>query len=422
MAPAPGSAQQTSLQPGIWLLDDIRMLYSVFLLTRGFPGYILLLSHWGPARRFCTAPDMNNLCHHTTLSICTHRMRESLRPYVFDKIHPLVSSRIWSRIIVRGHYARQGKDVHISSTEKKDKRFNWQRPTATILDDETLEICCFPGEDYVRHYSLLMAYHLALNDIRQSSAIECFPPSSGDTMGIFERSNLRLMGKVDTVVLGCVEYLVPGEEQVPWETGTSATDQVFAWKVFRRDDEHVVSFLACLVSLWGDTLGTVVRALRQLNDVSCVLYMGKAGSLRPEDTPNNVLVSGEASYVAGKQITWDNVLKPAISAATTARVCHGINVTVPTPLVETDAWFEQWKRKADWVDCEIGHAAEACQANEIKFGYLHLISDNVARYYPQNLATERQPTERLARRRMFQQMQDILSLHLQLGDTAPGPE
>ncbi|PWY83108.1 hypothetical protein BO94DRAFT_599582 [Aspergillus sclerotioniger CBS 115572] len=301
-------------------------------------------------------------------------MYESLSPYVSDRTPTLVSSRIWPRIIVRGH-----QDVLICGANNEDTSFDRQRTTAKMIDSETLEICCFPGKDHVHHYALLIAYHLALNDIQQSSVIECNLPTKVDTMGVIEQSNLRSMGKVDTVVLGCVEDLVvPTDEQDQWETGTSTANRLFAWKLFRRREGGVVSFLTCLFRPWGDILDTVVRALRHLNDVSCVLYTGKAGSLRPDDIPNDMLVTGDISYVAGKRVTWDNVLEPAISAARTSKVCRGINVTVMSPLVETDAWLNEWNGRADWVDCEVGHAAEACHVSQMRFGYLNLISDNVA--------------------------------------------
>ncbi|KAJ5646825.1 hypothetical protein N7490_003197 [Penicillium lividum] len=362
---------------------------------------------------------MAEIFDHEYLAISKHRMRESLKPYVSERLHPLVSECIWSRIIVRGHYVRKGKNVEISATEKKDKGFNWQRPTAKILDDATLEISCFPGKDCVQHYAMLIAYHFALNGKDVSPTIEYFLPPIGDSMSIFLQSNLRLMGDVDTVVLGYVEPLAPTKEPAQWETGTDSTDEIFAWKILRQNGDNVVSFLACLVSLWGDILGDLIRALQPLNNVSCVLYMGKAGSLRPNDTPNDVLVTGEASYFSGQLITWDNALKPAISTAKYAKVCSGINVTVPTPLIETDNWFAQWEGKADWVDCEVGHAANACQEAKIKFGYLHIISDNVAQYHPQNLSTERQPAERLARKKILNQMQEILGLYLGLDDLLP---
>lgn len=158
------------------------------------------------------------------------------------------------------------------------------------------------------------------------------------------------MGDVETVVLGCVEFLEPKEGLVDWETGTDFADQIFSWKIFHQNSRNVVSFLACMVSLWGDALGDLIRGLQILNNVSCVLYMGKAGSLRPNDAPNEVLVTGEASYLDGKLVSWDNALKPAISTARNSKVCCGINVTVPTPLIESDAWFSHWE--GDWSCCE----------------------------------------------------------------------
>ena len=236
---------------------------------------------------------MANSTDHGPLAITTQRMFESLKPYIVERIHPIISERLWSRIIVRGNYARRGSNVNISSTENRDKSFNWHRPTAIVLDNSSLEIACFPGRDYVQHYATMAGYYFALNDGPAPPRIEYYLPPMESALEIFFQSNLRLMGDVDTVVLGCVEFLAPPEEH--WETGTEAIDQIFAWKTIHRDDGHVVSYLACMISLWGDILGDLIRALRALNNVSCVLYMGKAGSLRPTDTPNEFLVTGGAS-------------------------------------------------------------------------------------------------------------------------------
>jgi len=50
----------------------------------------------------------------------------------------------------------------------------------------------------------------------------------------------------------------------------------------------------CLLSrmhgqLWGDISSSLVRVLKRLNSVRCVLYLGKTGSLRPQDHPKPVI-------------------------------------------------------------------------------------------------------------------------------------
>ncbi|KAJ5096029.1 hypothetical protein NUU61_005385 [Penicillium alfredii] len=355
-------------------------------------------------------------------SKATHMMHGSLQAYIDTKIHPLVRSRIWPRIVVRGHYARTGDNVLVSPLEKRDKRFNWHRPTAAVVmegkggsqDAITLEICCFPGRDYVQHYALLIASHLALRGITATmSAVEYIPPSREQCIDLFLQSNLRWMGQVDTVVLGYVDYLASTDPPVAWETGTDAPDQFFAWKQFHRDDGSVVAFVGSMMSLWGDIIGNLVRVLRQLNGVSRVLYMGKAGSLRPQDPPNEVLATGNVSHMDCTVRSWKSTLDGTLANITAIpNLSHGVHVTVPTPLVETDAWFAQWEDRAQWVDCEVGHLVEACQADGIQFAYLHFISDNVARHYPQSLATERDGVVLQARQRVLDTMRRVLADYL----------
>ncbi|CRL27138.1 unnamed protein product [Penicillium camemberti] len=328
-----------------------------------------------------------------------HLMYETLKTYIDGKIHPLIRSRVWPRILVCGHYARSAPDVHISPTEKREKRFNWHRPIAVIVNEFTLEIRCFPGRDYVQHYALLIAYHLNLNSIKAPASV----------------SNLRFMGAVDTVILGYVDHLATNEDYI-WETGTDVPDQLFAWKRFSLADGSVVAFVGSMVSLWGDIIGNVVRTMRTQNNISSVFYMGKAGSLRTQDVPNQVLVTGESSRVDGKLLSWESPLSTTLSTMKIEHLCQGTHVTVPSPLVETEDWLANNKQDADWVDCEVGYLAEACQDNNIRFGYLHFISDNVAQKYIYNLATERQEAVISARKGIWDKVRQILATHLGIED------
>jgi hypothetical protein len=60
-----------------------------------------------------------------------------LMEYLRIKVHHLVDEQDWSHIVVAGSYDRTGI---ISTKEKNDKLFNWQRPTARVGDNR-----CFPG-------------------------------------------------------------------------------------------------------------------------------------------------------------------------------------------------------------------------------------------------------------------------------------
>lgn len=353
---------------------------------------------------------------HDSLQVGQHLMYETLKTYIDGKIHPLIRSRVWPRIRVCGHYARSAPDVHISPTEKREKRFNWHRPIAVIVNEFTLEIRCFPGRDYVQHYALLIAYHLKLNSIKApTSVVEYLLPSSETCVNILLQSNLRFMGAVDTVILGYVDHLATNEDYI-WETGTDVPDQLFAWKRFSLADGSVVAFVGSMVSLWGDIIGNVVRTMRAQNSISSVFYMGKAGSLRTQDVPNQVLVTGESSRVDGKLLSWESPLSTTLSTMKIEHLCQGTHVTVPSPLVETEDWLANNKQDADWVDCEVGYLAEACQDNNIRFGYLHFISDNVAQKYIYNLATERQEAVISARKGIWDKVRHILATHLGIED------
>ncbi|OGE54286.1 hypothetical protein PENARI_c006G00423 [Penicillium arizonense] len=349
---------------------------------------------------------------HDSLQAEKHLMHETLQAYIYGKIHPLIKNRVWPRIVVCGHYSRNGPNVHISPNEKREKRFNWHRPTAVIIDDSTLEIRCFPGRDYVLHYALLIAYYLNLNSIKApASVIEYRLPSSEDCLDLLSQSNLRFMGPVDTVILGYVNHLATNDNY-PWETGTDEPNQLFAWKRSLRADGSTVAFVGSMMSLWGDIIGNAVRTMQVQNNISSVIYMGKAGSLRTQDIPNQVLVTGETSHLNNKILSWKSPLTTTLSTQHIAHLCQGTHITVPSPLVETELWLAMNKHDADWVDCEVGYLAQACQEHNTRFGYLHFISDNVAQRYLYNLATERQDAVISARKDIWDEIRRILALHL----------
>ena len=52
--------------------------------------------------------------------------------------------------------------VRISSLEKKDKPFNWKRPTAAMVGSKMLQLHWFPGVDFVQHYAAITATYLSL--------------------------------------------------------------------------------------------------------------------------------------------------------------------------------------------------------------------------------------------------------------------
>lgn len=98
----------------------------------------------------------------TVASIKTHTMGSSLSEYLRMKVHPDIQNHRWSRIIVKGEHQRDPSKVSISTIEKKDKPFNWQRPSASFPSSETVQLHCFPGTDYVQHYAAITATYLSL--------------------------------------------------------------------------------------------------------------------------------------------------------------------------------------------------------------------------------------------------------------------
>ncbi|CRG87384.1 Unhealthy ribosome biogenesis protein 2 homolog [Talaromyces islandicus] len=298
----------------------------------------------------------------------------ALKAYILPKVHQALQNPNLERLVVKGCYKRHGESLLLSDNEKRDKRFNWHRPTANLLDEGTVELLCFPGRDTVHHQALMAATYFGLFSPRPKAPIVTEQlPCAQDCPAIFENSNLRLMGPVNTVVIGYVDRILPENLQSYWETGTNDPDQIFGWKKFQQRDGDTVVFLGCMISLWGDVLAHLVPALKSFNKAKCILYIGKAGSLRPLDMPNRVIVTGNTSYLNGELISWENPLYSTInnrhSMDVSAHIVQGAHVTVSSPLDETKAWFSDWKDKAQWVDCEVGHIARACKLLDIDFGW-----------------------------------------------------
>ena len=113
----------------------------------------------------------------TVASVKTHTMGSSLHEYLRMKVHPDIQSKRWSRIVVRGEHQRKPSTVRISCTEEKDKPFDWQRPTSSTVGSKTLQLHCFPGVDYVRHYAAITATYLSLTGGQEDIQVQYQPPS-----------------------------------------------------------------------------------------------------------------------------------------------------------------------------------------------------------------------------------------------------
>ena len=328
-------------------------------------------------------------------------MGNSLFEYLRIKVHPVILSQDWSRISVIGKHERQGTSC-VSPIEKEDKPFNWQRPTTVLKDGDAVYLQCFPGHDYVQHYAAIVATQLALQG-KSPEVVQYCLPNSIECMQPLLESNLVEMGPVDIVVMGYVQGLERFTSS-HWEGG--GKDTLFGWQKLPLPHGGAVAFLGCRVSFWGDIAGNVLRALVDTNSVKCVLYVGKLGSLRPEHSPNEWLASGTNSLVLGEPITWTNVLKPFLQKS--SKVVEGDHVTMPSVLDETRNWLSEHREKYDFVDPEIGHMAKASLERGIHFGYLHIISDNVARKYDHDLSNERLGGVISDRKGLLGDIQDIL--------------
>ncbi len=351
----------------------------------------------------------------TVASVETHTMGTSLLEYLRMKTHHDIQNKTWSRIKVIGAHART-PPARVADNEKTDKPFNWQRPTVTILDSETLQLQCFPGIDYTQHYAAIVATYLSLVG-RNPNVVEYRLPSVTERMQPLLQSNLPKMGHADIVIIGYVAALERWTRPDAWEGGSS--DELFSWQKMTASSGATVAFLGCRICFWGDIGANVVRALQTLNGAQCVIYLGKLGSLRAELEPNHWLATGGSSFLNGQNVLWENPLEPFIEQA--PRIIRGRHYSLASVLDETKAWFEERVDGYDWVDPEIGHMAKASVDGGTQYGYLHLVSDNLARKYSHDLSNERLKGVVSMRKELMRAIQEVLQ-RLFDGWCGPGTE
>lgn len=343
------------------------------------------------------------LLNPTVASIKTHTMGNSLTEYLRMKVHPDIQNKVWSRIMVTGIHERNPLKACVSPIEKVDKPFNWQRPTTSVVDPQTLQLQCFPGLDYVKHYAAITATYLSLTGGTPDN-VHYTLPSESECLQPLLHSNLRKMGPVDVVIIGYV-YGLERWAQGPWEGDDS--NELFSWRKVVSPQGYRIAFLGCRVCFWGDIGGNVVRALQILNGAKCVLYVGKLGSLRAEHTPNQWLATGSQSLVGNQLVTWTNPLEHLVHDSPS--VARGVHVSLGSVLDETQEWLRETEKKYDFVDPEIGHMAKASLEGGTEFGYLHIISDNLAMKYNHDLSNERLKVVLDARKRLMGEVEDVLS-------------
>lgn len=368
----------------------------------------ILPSRWGhvfdEAMSLSSSPSTLQGSIITSLEI--NSREESLALYVTPKVHCDIRNHEWSHIVVKGVYTRCAP-ARVTDNEKKGQLFNWQRPTATWLDHETLQINCFPGAEYVEHYARVIATYLSLHN-RHNEAVTMIRPEPSDALDIFRQSNLPLMGAVDLVIIGDVHCFRPLQARA-WSNGQDFDTSLFRWRKTQSANGFRVAVLGCEASLWGNISGQLVRALKEVNDIRYCFYIAKAGSLRPKDVPNTLVATGSKSLFQGEVLTWNNFICSNGLPLLAQSVQEGIQITVLSPLLETKDWLQESSSKgADWVDCEVGHIAKAVNELSISFAYMHVLSDNVAQSYDHNISNEDEAEPEAAREHLFEKLWEIL--------------
>lgn len=297
---------------------------------------------------------------------------DRLLRYLEIKVHHLIQDHTWNSIRVVGDYDRTAV---VSRFEKTGKLFNIERPTATAHEGD-LVVQAFPGADYVRHYALIIATYLAMTG-RPDGIVSYQPPGQEECLAALGALDLDLDG--DLVIVGWgLPNLAPEHGQ--WTSGSG-----HSWQRAEIAGRRVV-YLGFHHSIWGDAAGRVVTRLAELG-AGDVVYVGKVGSLNGRVEPNAWLATGSTSLVAGSLVTWDDFFGDF--ALTQPGVQTGLHVSSPSTLLEDRNWLAQHAASYAFVDPEIGPMGAAARQAGIKFGYLHVISNNLAAYYAADLSNER---------------------------------
>ena len=339
-------------------------------------------------------------------------MGDSLERYLEIKVHQTALEKKYEEIVVVGSYSRYTYDSIVFDGEKRDKPFNWERPTARVLG-QSLVIECFPGYDHVEHYAEIIATYLRIREqkgnlLTPSSRVSFLPPSCSDTLDALESTNLsQFPGTgVDTVVLGLVWHL-------PNLTGSSEWRGSGPWQwILRSFGNRRVAFLGFRPAFWGDISGEVVHFLASRFRVKEVIYLGKLGVLKPEVVPNTRLATGGESLVNSRMIKWDNVLAPAIARVAPESVVVGTHITLGSVLHETKSWHAELVDRVDFVDPEIGMMAQAAVRSGVRYGYLHMITDNLGKKYKEDLSNERIESVLRHRDTLHRVVREVMEDHL----------
>ncbi|KAF7513332.1 hypothetical protein GJ744_009753 [Endocarpon pusillum] len=342
-----------------------------------------------------------------------HTLGQSLRRYIKNKIS-IASPLRPSRVIVRPY--GPGEKPRLLANNKIDKR-----PYLRYIEStRTLEVLCIPGKDLVKHYALLIATYYGLDQSEDKRLTQYSLPRKHQCYRWLHASNLRELGPVETVVLYNVERLGrPSSNPLKFDSKIDdPTRELFDWQIHRPTNTGIgsrkgpVAILDCNFKFWGDIAASLVEVLHDLCEVRQVLYIGKAGSLRDDDEPNTIIATGNDSWIDGAQIIWNNILQHAEDLS--PKIQTGSNASVYSPLEETHEWLFTWCERCHWVDCEVGNLALACIKFEISFGYLNIISDNVAKGHEHDLTNEQLEIVKEKRQELLTVIESVLNHHLGL--------
>ena len=225
---------------------------------------------------------------------------------------------------------------------------------------------------------------------------------NADELEAAKRLALDLDG--DLVIVGWgLAHLAPPDGV--WNHGHG-----YAWQRTEVHGRRVV-YLGFLHSIWGDVAGRVVTRLAELG-ARDVVYVGKVGALNPDIEPNTRLATGNTSLVGSSVVTWPDFFGDFATAQ--PGVHTGVHVTSPSILLENRDWLTEHAEHAEhaFVDPEIGPMGVAARDAGIDFGYLHVISNNLARHYPADLSNERHSDVVRRRTILIGQIQDIITNRL----------
>lgn len=184
----------------------------------------------------------------------------------------------------------------------------------------------------------------------------------------------------------------------------------------RQFNDRRVAFVGFRPSFWGDIAGEIVHYLASQCRVCEILYFGKLGSVRKGVRPNISLSTGERSHVRGQVVNWKNVLGKSVACLAGQYTVMGTHMTLGSVLHETKGWLAKLPSEVDFVDPEVGMMAQAAVKSGIRFGYLHIISDNVAEKYDEDLSNERMRNVLIRRSDLYEVVQNVLGHYLSSPD------